>query len=72
MTLLRKIYGNIAAMIIFRFVTSQFLIDYWKDLGVEDGIQVLQDLGLDEERLDLKIVSEKLNEEIWHGVEVLR
>jgi len=38
---------------------------------VDDGIQVLQDLGLDEERLDLKIVSEKLNDEIWHGVEVL-
>jgi len=53
------------------FVTSQFLIDYWKDLGVDDGIQVLQDLGLDEERIDLKIVSEKLNDEIWHGVEVL-
>jgi len=55
------------------FVTSRCLVDYWKDLGVEDGNQILEDLGLsiDEERIDLKILSEKLNYEIWHGVEVL-
>ena len=41
---------------------------------MEDGNQILEDLGMsvDEERIDLKILSEKLNDEIWHGVEVLR
>ena len=41
---------------------------------MEDGSQILEDLGMsvDEERIDLKILSEKLNDEIWHGVEVLR
>lgn len=55
------------------FVTPRCLVDYWKDLGVEDGNQILEDLGMsvDEERIDLKILSEKLNDEIWHGVEVL-
>ena len=41
---------------------------------MEDGNQVLEDLGLgvEEDRLDLKIVSEKLNDEIWHVVELMR
>merc|ERR1719347_405162 len=55
------------------FATPQCLVEYWKYLGVEDGNQVLEDLGLgvEADKLDLKIVSEKLNDEIWHIVELL-
>ena len=47
---------------------------YWEGLGVEDGSQVLEDLGLSagEERLDLKIVSQKLNYEIGQALEIVR
>jgi hypothetical protein len=41
---------------------------------VADGNQVLEDLGLckDEEKLDLRIVSQRLNEEIVQGMEIVR
>ena len=47
---------------------------YWEGLGVVDGSQVLEDLGLsaDEERLDLRIVSQKLNDEIGQALEIVR
>ena len=49
-------------------------MEYWQDLGIGDGNTVIEDLGLnvEEERIDLKILSEKLNDEIWQGVEVVR
>ena len=39
-----------------------------------DGSHVLEDLGLsvDEEILDLRIVSQRLNEEIGQALEILR
>ena len=49
-------------------------MQYWEGLGVADGNQVLEDLGLrvNVARLDLKIVSDKLNDEIWQGLEIVR
>ena len=57
-----------------RFLRRQTLIHYWSSLGVTDCSQVLEDLGLsaDEERLDLKIVSQKLNDEIGQALEIVR
>jgi hypothetical protein len=57
-------------IICFRLLSPQCLVQYWGGLGVEDGSQVLEDLGLsaDEERLDLKIVSQKLNDEIGQAL----
>ena len=58
----------------FRFLSPLSLVHYWESLGVVDGNQVLEDLGLckDEERLDLRIVSQRLNEEIVQGLEIVR
>eukprot|EP00090_Calanus_glacialis_P014347 TRINITY_DN23134_c0_g1_i14.p1 TRINITY_DN23134_c0_g1~~TRINITY_DN23134_c0_g1_i14.p1 ORF type:complete len:677 (-),score=207.88 TRINITY_DN23134_c0_g1_i14:108-2138(-) len=55
------------------FLSPQCLVHYWEGLGVEDGSQVLEDLGLsaDEERLDLRIVSQKLNDEIGQALEIV-
>jgi hypothetical protein len=49
-------------------------VHYWEGLGVADGSKVLEDLGLcaDEERLDLKLVSQKLNDEIGQALEIVR
>jgi uncharacterized protein with PIN domain len=55
------------------YVSPQCLVEYWQDLGIGDGNTVIEDLGLnvEEERIDLRILSEKLNDEIWQGVEVV-
>ena len=58
----------------FRFLSPLCLEQYWEGLGVADGSQVLEDLGLSaaEERLDLRIVSQKLNDEIGQALEIVR
>ena len=57
-----------------RFLSPHTLVQYWSSLGLADGGQVLEDLGLsvDEERLDLSIVSQRLNEEIGQALEIVR
>ena len=56
-----------------RFLHRHTLIHYWSSLGVADGSHVLEDLGLsvNEEILDLKIVSQRLNEEIGQALDIL-
>ena len=57
-----------------RFLSPHTLVHYWSSLGLVDGGQVLEDLGLsvDEERLDLSIVSQRLNEELGQLLEIVR
>ena len=57
-----------------RFLSPHTLVHYWSSLGVTDANQVLEDLGfgLDAERLDLRFVSQRLNEEIEQALEIIR
>ena len=57
-----------------RFLSPHTLVHYWSSLGLPDGGQVLEDLGLsvDEEILDLSDVSKRLNEEIGQPLEIVR
>ena len=50
------------------------MTSYWESLGVADGNQVLEDLGLDKEqgRLNTRTVSQRLNEEIVQLLEIVR
>jgi hypothetical protein len=57
-----------------RFLHPHTLIHYWSSLGVTDGSQVLEDieLSVDEEIMDLRIISKRLNAEIGQALEILR
>ena len=57
-----------------RFLRPLPLLQYWSSLGIADGTQVLEDLGLsvDAEILDLRILSQRLNEEIAQALDILR
>ena len=61
-------------MVSLRFLSPHTLVHYWASLGLADGEQVLEDLGLsvDEEILDLSDVSKRLNEEIGQPLEIVR
>ena len=50
------------------------MVHYWSSLGLGDGGRVLADLGLnvEEERLDLSIVNQGLNEELGQLLEIVR
>jgi len=56
------------------FLIPLSVTSYWESLGVADGNQVLEDLGLDKEqgRLNTRTVSQRLNEEIVQLLEIVR
>ena len=61
-------------MLFYRYLSPVSVIKYWESLGVADGDQVLEDLGLSKihGRLDLRTVRQRLNEKIMQALEIVR